>query len=73
MSFFESLPNVVVGFGLAVLTQMLVFPVFEIVMTVDHHVSIAATFTPVSPMRGYVLRSFFNRFFSIRLRTPFIN
>ncbi len=61
MSFVEAVTNVVVGFGLAVLTQVLVFPVFEIAVTFDQHVSIAAIFTLVSLARGYVLRRFFNQ------------
>ena len=62
MSFIESVTNVVVGFGLAVLTQVLVFPVFEIAVTFDQHVSIAMIFTLVSLARGYMLRRVFNRF-----------
>ena len=62
MSFVEAATNVVVGFGLAVLTQVLVFPVFGIAATFDQHVSIALIFTIVSLARGYVLRRVFNRF-----------
>ena len=62
MSFVEALTNVVVGFGLAVLTQVLAFPVFEIAVTFDQHVSIAVIFTLVSLARGYVLRRLFERY-----------
>ncbi len=61
MSFIESVTNVVVGFGLAVLTQVLVFPVFGLAVTFDQHVSIAVIFTLVSLARGYVLRRLFER------------
>ncbi|OYW51729.1 MAG: hypothetical protein B7Z29_21310 [Hyphomicrobium sp. 12-62-95] len=61
MSFIEAVTNVVVGFGLAVLTQVLVFPVFGIAVTFDQHVSIAAIFTLVSLARVYVLRRLFER------------
>ena len=30
MSFMEAVTNIVVGYGLAVLTQIIVFPVFEL-------------------------------------------
>ncbi len=60
MSFIEAATNVVVGFGLAVLTQVLVFPVFGIAVSFDQHVSIAVIFTLVSLARGYVLRRVFN-------------
>ena len=59
MSFVEAVTNVVVGFRLALLTQVLVFPVFGIVMSFDQHVSIAVIFTLVSLARGYVLRRLF--------------
>lgn len=62
MSFLEAVTNVVVGFALAVLTQMLVFPVFGIAVPFDQHVSIAAIFTLVSLARGYLLRRVFNRY-----------
>jgi len=61
MSFIEAVTNVVVGFGLAVLTQVLVFPVFGIAVTFDQHVSIAMIFTLVSLARVYVLRRLFER------------
>lgn len=61
MSFIEAVTNVVVGFALAVLTQVLVFPVFGIAVTFDQNVSIAVIFTLVSLARGYVLRRVFNR------------
>ena len=61
MSFIEAVTNVVVGFALAVLTLVLVFPVFGIAVTFDQNVSIAVIFTLVSLARGYVLRRVFNR------------
>ena len=59
MSFVEAVTNVVVGFALAVLTQVLAFPMFGIAATFDQHVSIAVIFTLVSLARGYVLRRLF--------------
>ena len=61
MSFIEAVTNVGVGFALAVLTQVLVFPVFEIAVSFDQHVSMAVIFTLVSLARGYELRRLFER------------
>jgi len=61
MSFVEAVTNVVVGFGLALLTQVLVFSMFGLAVTFDQHVSIAMIFTLVSLARGYVLRRLFER------------
>lgn len=59
MSVVEAVTNVVVGFGLAVLTQVLVFPMLGIAVSFDQHVAIAVIFTFVSLARGYVLRRLF--------------
>lgn len=59
MSLLEAVTNVIVGFGLAVLTQMLVFPAFGLIVAFDQHVSIAVIFTMLSLGRGYILRRLF--------------
>lgn len=59
MSLVESLANVLVGYGVAVVTQMLVFPLFGLVVTVTENMLIGLIFTVVSIMRSYVLRRCF--------------
>ena len=59
MSFVESLANVGVGFGVAVLTQAVVFPLFGLHATIGQNVQIGAIFTVVSIARSYVLRRLF--------------
>ena len=61
MSFVEALTNVVVGYGLAVVTQIVVFPLFGIVATLDDHLAIGFAFVGVSLVRGYLLRRLFER------------
>ena len=61
MSLFEAATNVAVGYGVAVATQVLVFPFFEIRVEVTAHVGIGAVFTAVSLVRGYLLRRAFER------------
>ena len=48
MSLVEAVANVVVGYGVAVLTQMLVFPLFGLRTTVPENLAIGAIFTVVS-------------------------
>jgi hypothetical protein len=60
MSLVEAVANVVVGFGVAVLTQMLVFPRFGIHASLGQNLGIGAIFTVVSLVRGYALRRAFN-------------
>jgi membrane protein CcdC involved in cytochrome C biogenesis len=59
MSLVESLANVLVGYGVAVATQMVVFPLFGLAVTVFENLLIGLIFTVVSIMRSYMLRRSF--------------
>ena len=56
MSLVESLVNVLVGYGVAVATQMVVFPIFGLAVTVTENLLIGLIFTVVSIVRSYALR-----------------
>ncbi len=56
MSLVESLVNVLVGYGVAVATQMAVFPLFGLAVTVTENLLIGLIFTAVSIVRSYALR-----------------
>ena len=56
MSLVESFANVLVGYGVAVVTQMLVFPLFGLAVTVTENLLIGLIFTAVSIVRSYALR-----------------
>ena len=56
----EAVANVVVGYGVAVATQVVIFPLFGILVTLRDNLAIAAWFTVVSLVRSYVLRHWFN-------------
>ncbi len=45
MSFVESIANVVVGYGVAVATQVLIFPAFGVHVTLEQNLKISAAFT----------------------------
>ena len=59
MSLVESLANVLVGYGVAVATQMAVFPLFGIAMSITENLLIGSIFTAVSVVRSYALRRTF--------------
>jgi hypothetical protein len=61
MSFVEAVANVVVGYGVAVVTQILIFPVFGLHTTLAQNLKMGAVFTIVSLGRSYALRRFFER------------
>ena len=65
MSLVESLANVLVGYGVALATQMLVFPVFGLAVTITENILIGLVFTVVSIVRSYALRRGFE---ALRLR-----
>ena len=56
MSLVESLANVLGGNGVAVITQMMVFPLFGLAVTVTENLLIGLIFTAVSIVRSYALR-----------------
>ena len=56
MSMVESLANVLVGYVVAVVTQMAVFPLFGLAVTVTENLLIGLIFTAVSIVRSYALR-----------------
>ena len=59
MSLIEAIANVIVGYTLAVITQMLIFPVFGLHATLAQNLKIGLVFTVVSIARGYALRRLF--------------
>ena len=62
MSLLESVTNVVVGYVLAIITQIVVFPWFGIVIDLKQHLAIGLAFVVVSLARGFVLRRIFEHF-----------
>ena len=59
MSLVEAIANVVVGYGVAVATQMLVFPVFGLQTTLAENLKLGLVFTVVSIARSFTLRRVF--------------
>ena len=60
MSLVEAVANVVVGYGVAVVTQILIFPMFGLNATLEQNLQMGAVFTLVSIVRSYALRRVFN-------------
>ncbi len=57
----ESVTNVLVGFGLALAAQLVLFPFVGITVPVSTHLGLSAVFTVLSLVRSYVLRRVFNQ------------
>ena len=58
---FESVIDVGSGFILAVLIQLLIFPLFDLHPTIFENIQIALIFTAVSMTRSALWRRFFRR------------
>jgi hypothetical protein len=65
MSGVEAVANVMVGYVLAVLTQLAVFPLFGLDVSFSDNLAIGGVFTVVSIVRSYAVRRMFE---AIRVR-----
>ena len=61
MSLVEAVANVVVGYGVAVVTQILIFPVFGLHTTLGQNLKMGLVFTGISIIRSFALRRLFER------------
>ena len=61
MSLVESIANVVIGYGLAVATQVVVFPLFGIHIALADDLAIGMVFLVISLARSFVLRRVFEK------------
>jgi len=57
----EAVANVIVGYGVAVVTQILIFPVFGLQTTLAQNLKMGALFTGISIIRSFALRRLFER------------
>lgn len=56
----EAVANVLVGYLVALASQLLIFPMFGIHVPLSSNFAIGAWFTVISLVRSYVLRRWFN-------------
>ena len=60
-SLIESLTNTAIGFGIALITQLVVFYHYDIKASMSMNVRITLIFTVISILRGYCVRRFFTK------------
>lgn len=56
----ESITNVVAGYAVAVIAQILLFPVFNIRVGIAENLQIGLFFTAISIARSYAIRRIYN-------------
>jgi hypothetical protein len=59
MSLIEAITNVTLGYGLAVIAQIVVFPWFGLDVSIGENLAIGAVFVGISLLRSYALRRLF--------------
>jgi hypothetical protein len=59
-SLLESITNIAIGYGVALLSQIIVFPLVGVKANIGQNITIGIIFTGVSLIRSYVLRRLFN-------------
>lgn len=62
-SLIESIINTSLGFLVALITQILIYPLFDIEVSFGDQTLLALIFTSVSLVRGYIVRRYFNTYF----------
>ena len=60
-SLIESLTNILIGYLTALLSQVLIFPLFDIDVTFQDNLLIGLYFTIISLIRSYLVRRYFNK------------
>ena len=60
MSMMETIISTAIGYGVALVAQMIVLPAFGMKASLSDNLIIGAIFTAVSIVRGYFVRRLFN-------------
>jgi hypothetical protein len=61
LSLIEAIANAAVGYALAVITQIVVFPWFGLNVSLSDNLTIGGIFIGISLLRSYVLRRLFSK------------
>ena len=59
-SMFEAVANTAAGFGIALASQLVIFPLYGVHLPLSSNLAITVWFTAISLIRSYFLRRIFN-------------
>jgi len=59
-SLIESLTNVLIGYGVALAGQLVIFPLYGMEVSISQNIQIGLWFTAISIARSYIVRRWFN-------------
>ena len=57
----ESITNVAIGYMVALFSQIVIFPLYDINISMSDNLMIGAWFTVISIVRSYLIRRYFNK------------
>ena len=57
----EAVANVLVGYGVALVSQLIIFAAYDVRLSLGQNAMIGVWFTMISLVRSYLLRRLFNR------------
>lgn len=60
-SLIESVTNIIAGYGVALMSQIIIFPIFNIHTSLSNNLKIGLWFTVISLVRSYALRRWFTK------------
>ena len=60
-SFLESVTNIAIGYGVAFISQLIVFPLVGVEASIKQNLLIGLYFTLISLTRSYVIRRWFTK------------
>ena len=61
-SLVESIVNIVIGYFIAIISQIIIFPMFNINIPIKTNLHIGLWFTLISLVRSYIIRRWFNSY-----------
>ena len=61
-SFIETCAQTIIGYGLAVSAQIIIWPFFGAIVTIGENMAIGLVFMAITFVRGLCIRRFFNWF-----------
>jgi hypothetical protein len=64
-SLIEAVVNIAIGFGVALVSQLIIFPLYGVHVPLSTDLAITAWFTLISLVRSYALRRVFNKLRSL--------
>ena len=59
-SFKEAINNIIIGYITAIISQLIIFPLFGIYVSIQDNLLIGLYFTIISLIRSYLIRRYYN-------------